>query len=189
LLFLAFSSILENVPHSKYYDELKGQPDLLKVIDILEWTLQTYGDVNDKRNSKLTRLHFHCLTFHIIAEVKDKGWSNTDISLLSGSKIAAIQACGFNYNDTIDDDEFSKLVELRFNSNNMIISEEEKFKFKIGKDTYIDFDPNNPVVTFERDNIKFYFTPVLVCRRPLKTVGLGDAISSNGILHAKYRNL
>ncbi len=39
------------------------------------------------------------------------------------------------------------------------------------------------VSVVSNDNIKLYICPVLVCKRPLKTVGLGDAISASGLLY------
>jgi ADP-dependent glucokinase len=46
----------------------------------------------------------------------------------------------------------------------------------------------NPIIKFERNSIKFYITPVLVCKMPLKTVGLGDAISSTGLFYSLFNN-
>ncbi len=36
---------------------------------------------------------------------------------------------------------------------------------------------------WEEDNIEFYLAPVLVCRKPVRTVGLGDAISAVGLVY------
>jgi len=48
-------------------------------------------------------------------------------------------------------------------------------------------DPLNPVVVWTEDNIEFNLSPVLVCRKPMKTVGLGDAISAVGLLYQDYK--
>ena len=48
------------------------------------------------------------------------------------------------------------------------------------------FDSNSPVDSWQRNGISFYLSPVLVCRKPLKTVGLGDAISATGLLNSQY---
>ena len=44
----------------------------------------------------------------------------------------------------------------------------------------------HPVVEFTRQNgrLQFVLTPILVCLNPIKTVGLGDAISSNGLFYS-----
>ena len=76
----------KNAPHSNYYKEIKGQPEIKKVIDIIEWALLKFGKI-ENQNSKLTRIHFHCLIFHVIAIVDLNEWSNTKQALIAGSKI------------------------------------------------------------------------------------------------------
>ena len=49
----------------------------------------------------------------------------------------------------------------------------------------VSVDPREPVVTWTRGCVEFHFTPVLVCKNPVKTVGLGDAISSTGFLFSQ----
>lgn len=48
------------------------------------------------------------------------------------------------------------------------------------------FDSTEPVRTWHRGDVSFHLSPVLVCRKPLKTVGLGDAISATGLLNSQY---
>ena len=43
-----------------------------------------------------------------------------------------------------------------------------------------------PVVAWQKGSVHFQLAPVLVCKRPLKTVGLGDAISASGLLHSTF---
>jgi ADP-dependent glucokinase len=184
----------ESAPHSSYYAEIAGQPDLLKVVDILEWTLRAYGRVGPHSLSQLTRVHFHCLLYHIIAVVEPldesidgvdvRRWTNNEAGLLSGSKIAAKQACGLDYNDESSENELHKLLELRMLTALHHGETSQTINFKIDTNVFERFEPSKPVLTFRRDRIRFYFTPVLVCKRPLKTVGLGDAISSNGLLYS-----
>ena len=87
-----------------------------------------------------------------------------------GTQIAGLQACDqdtFHLND----------VDLRFS---------RSYKLYSGAEA-VEFDANNPVVTFKHKDIEFSLSPVLVCRNPLKTVGLGDAISSTGLIHSEYK--
>ena len=46
--------------------------------------------------------------------------------------------------------------------------------------------PDNGYVAWQRDNLDYFMSPVYVCRKPLKTVGLGDAISSAGLLNSEF---
>jgi ADP-dependent glucokinase len=55
LLFISHAS--ENAPHSNYFTEINGQPDLTKVIDIMEWILNKFGadSTQDSSASKFTK--------------------------------------------------------------------------------------------------------------------------------------
>ena len=199
LLFLAYS--YENSPHSNYFLEMDGQPELLKVVDILEWILNKFGLSEPNPDSKLTRIHFHSLTFHLIAEIAYNDvifWSNTASSLMSGAMIASKQACGFEFNDKSENSaQLENLLELKMaynvdnlNSKNIFFKVNDENKNSNlnmnSNNDYLKFNSSNPVLEFNRGNVRFTFTPVLVCKKPSKTVGLGDAISSNGLLYAIF---
>jgi len=47
-------------------------------------------------------------------------------------------------------------------------------------------DVDSPVV-WSREGVGYFLSPVLVCKQPLKTVGLGDAISAFGLMHSEFR--
>lgn len=168
LLFLSHSS---NGPHENYYKDISGSPDVYKIIDILEWILSSFG----KSESKLTRIHFHYLMYHIIALNDDRIWSNTESSLLAGSKIASKQACDLDYHE-IESEDFHKKLSFQMKTK----------MFEVEKDKFIMLNSTNPIIKFARNSIKFYITPVLVCKMPLKTVGLGDAISSTGLFYSLF---
>ncbi len=194
LLFLAHAD--ESAPHTNYYLEIDGQPELFKVIDILEHVLTKFGASSSSSNpvSKLTRIHFHSLSFHLIAEVsstdKDKEpWSNSVASLMSGAKIASKQACGFEFHDEENNRALESLLELKIayyvdktNSKNIFFSVNDHVDG--GRSRLLQLNSSNPILEFNRGNMRFLYTPVLVCKKPTKTVGLGDAISSNGLLYA-----
>ena len=52
----------------------------------------------------------------------------------------------------------------------------------------VTFDADNPVMHFASGGYQFAFSPVLVCKKPLKTVGLGDAISATGLIYSTYKS-
>lgn len=183
LLFLAYAS--ERAPHSNYYLELNESPEIVKIVDILEWLLDFYGPKTNP-NSRFSRVHFHYLKYHIIAEIGAGAWSNSISSLISGSKIASKQACGFNFEDLSNEVILEDYVEMKIPYE---IDDNKNILFKIDHENVLKFNASEPVVQLRRGNIKFYFTPTLVCKKPLKTVGLGDAISSNGILYAEFNTI
>jgi ADP-dependent glucokinase len=65
LLYLAYTSV--EAPHYEYFNQLNGQPEIAKVTDILDWILNKYGKSAANPTSRLTRIHFHCLAYHVIA--------------------------------------------------------------------------------------------------------------------------
>lgn len=182
LIFLAYSS--QTAPHANYYKELKGQPEIKKIIDILEWVLNSFGKSDQSNNSKLTRIHFHCLTFHVLAIINSGEWSNTRQALVAGTKIASKQAAGLDFNNEKNEQNLEELIELKIksetNENNeeVLLEIEEKKFFKL--------NASHPVIEFSRGSIDFFLTPVLVCKNPKKTVGLGDSISSVGLVFSLY---
>ncbi len=86
---------------------------------------------------------------------------------MAGTRTASLQAC----NTT----EFSA----------------EKFALQIpdliplvGEAGNLGFDPAHPGSTWSEGDVEFHFSPVMVCKKPLRTVGLGDAISATGLLYS-----
>ena len=55
-----------------------------------------------------------------------------------------------------------------------------KQTFILGEDSFA-YDGNVAASLFKTGDISFAVSPVLVCKHPLRTVGLGDAISSIGL--------
>jgi len=163
---------LQFIAHSNGYPIIEGAkgfkaPEIGYLADLLYWMLMSDA-------GRLSRVHMHSLTYHIIAVVSDK-WDNTQSSVAAGARIAGLQACNLTQ---FNDDDFSLLIP-------QIISfsvEDEELRR-----SPIIFSNDKPILTWRRKDILFYFTPVLVCNQPIKTVGLGDAISSTALLHTQLQ--
>lgn len=165
---LSFSSHAVGGPHKEDFEERDGQPEIHKSTDMILWILKTYGYSLENPDNKLTRVHFHSLTFHIIGTVKG-AWHNNKAAVAAGTRTAGQQACD---TPTIDPDK----VRLRI---------PRTFRLFTG-DKEREFNETNPVTSWELEGYNFEFSPVLVCAEPLKTVGLGDAISSTGLMFSEY---
>ena len=174
----------EKSPHSGYYKEIKGQPEINKVVDILEWILNNFGKLTNP-GSKLTRIHFHCLIFHIIVTINDD-WHNTELALLAGTKIASKQACGLEFDNEQNEINLEDFVELKIDYK---LDSEKNILIKSEENNYINLNSSFPVIEINRGKLKFVLTPVLVCKNPKKTVGLGDSISSVGLVYSHFNNL
>ncbi|KAF7656832.1 hypothetical protein LDENG_00035820, partial [Lucifuga dentata] len=165
LLFLAQAG---SGPHADVA-AWKGVPDVGQVSDILLWILQKYGWRDSLSKVEFTRIHFHTLAYHVIATV-DGYWGNQAAAVMAGARVASSQACGLQF---VDISKVELKAPLEFYSSH----HEPKVKLSL--------NPAEPVTVWRRGNVTFYLTPVLVCKQPLRTVGLGDAISAEGLVYSE----
>ena len=149
----------------------KGIPDVGRVSDILLWILEQQGRIEPSSEADLTRIHFHTLAYHILATV-DGYWENQVAAVMAGARVASSQACGV---ESIDISKVELKAQLEFHSSHT----EPREKLYL--------DPAKPVTVWRRGNVTFHLTPVLVCKQPLRTVGLGDAISAEGLFYSELK--
>ena len=165
---LSFSSHAVGGPHQDDYLTRSDQPEIHKMSDMVLWLLQTYGYSKNNPKSRLTRVHFHSLTYHIIGVVPD-AWTNSESAIAAGTRLAGRQACDVG-------DLSPEEVDLRI---------PDSFKLFSG-DIERQFNHTNPVLSWTRKGLHFVFSPVLVCHEPKRTVGLGDAISATGLMYSQF---
>ncbi|XP_036391132.1 ADP-dependent glucokinase isoform X2 [Megalops cyprinoides] len=165
LLFLSQAS---SGPHSELAS-WDGVPDVGRVSDILLWVLEQHGRADPESEADLTRIHFHTLAYHILATV-DGYWGNQVAAVAAGARVAGSQACGLQ---SIDTTKVALRAPREFHSS-----------YSEPRET-LSLNPAEPVTVYRRGNVTFYLTPVLVCKQPLRTVGLGDAISAEGLLYSE----
>lgn len=166
LLFLTQSG---DGPHADL-TSWDGIPDVGRVSDILLWVLERHGRADPESEADLTRVHFHTLAYHILATV-DGHWANQVSAVAAGARVASTQACALQ---TVDVSKVILKAPLHFYSS---FSEPRE---------RLTMDPSSPVTVWHRGNVSFHLTPVLVCKQPLRTVGLGDAISAEGLLFSEF---
>lgn len=123
----------------------------------------------------LTRIHFHCLGFHVVASRGDilerNRWTQANFSVFQGSRAASIRACGTDGVVSPQD------VDLLFS--------QQLLQVKVGNERF-GMNAEEPVTAFEltaKPGVAFAVAPVAVCKKPSRTVGLGDAISSAGLVN------
>lgn len=168
-------SLAKAVGASFDFDQMSSKPDIPLASDLLHWLMQTYTNLG-RKESRLTRVHFHTLSFHIVATlVSPQYWHNSKSAVLAGTRIAALQACDLKHFDPTK-------FELRIPLNISLSASDDNLSRRVAHIT-----PESPVASWERDGVEYVMTPVLVCKTPLKTVGLGDAISAMGLLHSEFR--
>lgn len=149
----------------------KGIPDVARVSDILLWILEQHGRSDPSSEAELTRIHFHTLAYHILATV-DGYWGNQASAVMAGARVASSQACGL---ESVDVSKVELKAPLEFHSSHS----EPREKLSL--------NPAEPAAVWRRGNVTFHLTPVLVCKQPLRTVGLGDAISAEGLVYSELK--
>ena len=161
-------------------DELTGKiPEPRAVASALAYVMD-YIDLHTTQsfgNRRLTRGHFHSLGYHIIVSrlnSKKQSWSPMLASAVAqGSITATLKACGFPndgvYNNRVKQNDIEFIAPL---------------SFTIADGSNINLSLDNPVAMWAEGQYRFFFAPVLICHIPKVTVGLGDAISSNGLAYS-----
>lgn len=167
---LLFLSQAGEGPHADL-TSWKGVPDVGRVSDILLWVLDQHGRSDPSSEADLTRIHFHTLAYHILVTV-DGYWGNQKAAVMAGARVASSQACGVQ---TVDVSKVELKAPLEFHSSHT--EPQEK----------LSLNPAEPVTVWRRGNVTFYMSPVLVCKQPLRTVGLGDSISAEGLVYSELK--
>jgi len=152
--------------------------------------IATIAYIFEASNSPIfQRVHFHCLQYHIVALRQTPKESNlwprsrAAASVCAGSLITTINA-GFDGRDDLFDVKETDLllsdpieVPVSISVPNDRSCLENTHKLTLEKS-------GPPLYFVSYSSVEFWIAPVLVCKRPKKTVGLGDAISSTGLAYS-----
>lgn len=117
---LAFISKVGNGPYQEQYPVRAGTLHAYKVVEMLYWLLTTLGrdksnPSSNNYNYRLQRIHFHCLTYHIIVS-KGTDWSNLASGLAAGARLAGRQSCNIG-GEQFDNDK----LEVRSSSSTILL--------------------------------------------------------------------
>lgn len=135
------------------------------------------------RHPTLSRVHFHALGFHVLAERRGAGarrWGSARAAAAAASIAATLSACDATEPELHGNDlDMKSTVRLAVEdpvtgapATEVVLSAESP----VGEWVWpVDAD------NVDGDAVKFVFAPVLVCKEPKHTVGLGDTISATGL--------
>ncbi|KAI6217535.1 hypothetical protein M3Y95_01214000 [Aphelenchoides besseyi] len=173
---LAFISKVGNGPYQEQYPVRAGTLHAYKVVEMLNWLLTTLG--HDRSNPaaknynyRLQRIHFHCLTYHIVVS-RGTDWSNLAAGLAAGARLAGRQSCNI-VNEREDHDK----LEIRTSGTVLLDKQMDKV---------YQFNQYNPIASWMRNDVVYIYTPVLVCKFPQHIVGVDDAISVTALLYSQF---
>eukprot|EP00794_Sanderia_malayensis_P018131 gene18131-19941_t len=172
---LAFLTVALAGPHKTDGDLRQWPPEIAVMADILFWTIVKFGrHSEDYPSSRLSRIHFHSLTYHIIA-VRPTNWRQNVAAAAAGSSAATRQACDHEHGINLEEVELRTPKYFARSVNSMPL-----------RRNLVKHDQANPVTSWSRDDVEFHFSAVLVCKNPKRTVGLGDCISATGLQYSKF---
>ena len=161
--------------HTLTRDMLTGSVPNPRAIGLaLQYVLDVVDAIYDKEQSlrQLSRIHFHCLSFHIISirqGTPSKLWaSRVDSSVSRGAIAAVTKACAVSVED-LSAEDIKVMAPMSFMTPN-------------GDEVHI--TDESPVAVWSAGGHTFHLAPVPVCRQPKNTVGLGDAISSSALAYS-----
>ncbi len=114
--------------------------------------------------ASVTRLHFHSLGLHMIAVREEGGWKGESAAVLAGSVVTSLRVC--NTTSLGDGELFQVLTNGTF-----VTAAGERLSFE-------------PHASWTVGGVTFAAAPVLVCKKPVQTVGAGDSISSSSLIRS-----
>jgi ADP-dependent phosphofructokinase/glucokinase len=184
---LQLESLLDELDPPEVPPCLLGKsPDVAAVSAALDYVFRAAH----AQGSSVSRLHFHSLGFHIIATARrgitgtgtntgaDGGgsaghlplreWPNVLQAAASGALAATYQACNVSGHEDLHGDDLELVVPTKLDvhaTGDDVRSLGKEEALHLWQTAYLDVA----------------FSPVLVCKKPLVTVGLGDAISAKAL--------
>ncbi|OQR93268.1 hypothetical protein THRCLA_08478 [Thraustotheca clavata] len=126
---------------------------------------------------RLSRIHFHTLQFHILCHTDV--WDSATVALMQSALMSSKLACGDHSNGprsqdmTID----PSLVEILLPRSTPLTA-----------DIMWDIDPRSPIKTWTKGSFQCHIAPMLACKKPDHTCGLGDNISGTGMAYHHAMN-
>lgn len=138
--------------------------------------------------AQLSRIHFHTLQFHIMCQQDDSIWADPTAALVQSALMSSKLACGKASNATADD-AATETTTMRPASDMEV--DPERVELLLGRNVLVSkqqaltvaIDPFDPVVTWREADFTCRLVPMLACKKPDHTAGLGDNISGTGMAY------
>jgi ADP-dependent glucokinase len=130
----------------------------------------------EKHRRPLTRIHIHTLAYQAILVVKNSEWKNTKNAAAKASLTANRHVCNSN---VVNPENAYLILDDSFATSSVDNENEARPK----RINIRDSEPVscwNETITVSQENklkVEICVSPVLVCRRAVKTAGAGDNIS------------
>ncbi|OQR98842.1 hypothetical protein ACHHYP_07744 [Achlya hypogyna] len=143
-----------------------------QLAQVIEYAAQAKARGAGAPLSRLSRIHFHTLQFHILCHTDV--WDSPTVALMQSALMSSKLACGDRSNGprsrdmTID----PALVEVLLPRSTPLTA-----------DITWNIDPRAPIKSWTQGAFQCHIAPMLACKKPDHTCGLGDNISGTGMAY------
>jgi ADP-dependent glucokinase len=177
--------------------------DVIQFASKAKKNFQTSGQDEDTDEDKqetlamaqLSRIHFHTLQFHIVCQKEGSMWADPTTALVQSALMSSKVACGKppapgSASGDGDDDEpkpmrSSAEMEVDPERIEVLLARQQLLSKRQG--LKVDLDPFSPVVSWQEADFQCHLVPMMACKKPDHTAGLGDNISGTGVAYHRLQ--
>uniref|UniRef100_H3GDX2 ADP-dependent glucokinase n=1 Tax=Phytophthora ramorum TaxID=164328 RepID=H3GDX2_PHYRM len=173
--------------------------DVIQFASKAKKNFQTSGEDKDEDKqevlalAQLSRIHFHTLQFHIVCQKEGSMWEDPKTALVQSALMSSKVACGkppAPGSEAADDDKPKPMrtsAEMEVDPERIEILLARQQLLSKSQGLKVDLDPFSPVVTWQEADFQCHLVPMLACKKPDHTAGLGDNISGTGVAYHRIQ--
>eukprot|EP00644_Phytophthora_capsici_P009056 jgi/Phyca11/532586/estExt2_fgenesh1_pg.C_PHYCAscaffold_60118 len=143
--------------------------------------------------AQLSRIHFHTLQFHIVCQKEGSMWEDPTTALVQSALMSSKVACGKPPAPGSASEDGDKPKPMRTSAEmevdperiEMLLARQQLLSTRQG--LKVDLDPFSPVVTWQEADFQCHLVPMMACKKPDHTAGLGDNISGTGVAYHRIQ--
>lgn len=140
--------------------------------------------------AQLSRIHFHTLQFHIVCQKVGSKWEDPTTALVQSALMSSKVACGKSPTTTTEEDRPQPMrtsAEMEVDPDRITTLLTRQQLLSERQDLKVELDPFSPIVTWQEADFQCHLVPMLACKKPDHTAGLGDNISGTGVAYHRIQ--
>ncbi|ETK86492.1 hypothetical protein F441_09028 [Phytophthora nicotianae CJ01A1] len=168
--------------------------DVIQFASKAKKNFQTKNEDKDESLAlaQLSRIHFHTLQFHIVCQKEGSMWEDPKTALVQSALMSSKVACGKPPAPSATDND-GKPKPMRTSADMEV--DPERIEILLARqqllskrqDLKVELDPFSPIVTWQEADFQCHLVPMLACKKPDHTAGLGDNISGTGVAYHRIQ--
>lgn len=136
--------------------------------------------------AQLSRIHFHTLQFHIMCQKQDGLWEDPTAALVQSALMSSKIACGKN--NANDSDAMRPASQMEVDPERVELLLARQVLVSKQQSLTVAIDPFSPVISWQEADFQCHLVPMLACKKPDHTAGLGDNISGTGMAYHRLKD-